>query len=301
MCTKKSCSFAIIGHPIGHTMSPFIHKRLFCLSGTDSQPYEVMDIAPENLKESMKSLRCLRGFNVTIPHKQAIIPLLDECSPQARAFGSVNTVSIENGKAIGYTTDGIGCLKALQAFGVQPDGACLLLGSGGAARAVAFALTEACREPQITFAVREHSFANAKELCNSLSEYALQLGKRGHFHVVSYTQLENDAQSPSASQFHLLLNCTSVGMYPAITDCPVSAQVVARCDAVFDAVYNPHETRLLQIAQELGIPAIHGMAMLVWQAAAAQEIWNGFSFRPEDMEKLVCDTVEEMEKNFGRK
>lgn len=301
MCIKKSSGFAIIGHPIGHTMSPFIHKKLFCLSGKDSEPYEVMDIPPEILKEKMVSLRYLRGFNVTIPHKEAIIPFLDDCSPQARAFGSVNTVSIENGKAIGHTTDGIGCLKALEASGINPDGSCLILGSGGAARAVAFALTESSKHPQITFAVREQSLPKAEKLCSALSGYAAQLGKSGCYRAVSYSYLENNAHSSHAPHFQLLLNCTSVGMYPHIAESPVSPAVVSCCEAVFDAVYNPHQTRLLQTAQTLGIPAIHGMAMLVWQAAATHEIWYGSSFQAEDMKKLIDETIAEMEKHFGGK
>lgn len=301
MCIKNSCSFAIIGHPIGHTMSPFIHKKLFCLSGKDSFPYEVMDVPPEKLHEEMNILRSLRGFNVTIPHKQAIIPLLDGCSPQARAFGSVNTVSIENGRAVGHTTDGVGCLKALQAAGCSPEGPCLLLGSGGAARAVAFALTEASSQPQITLTVREQSLPKAEELCASLSRYAARLGKKGRYCAVSYAQLEKDAQTAALCRprFHLLLNCTSVGMYPSVTGCPVSPDVISLCEFVFDAVYNPHQTRLLQTARKLGIPVIHGMAMLVWQAAAAHEIWYGSSFLPEDMDKLIAETAAEMEKHFG--
>ncbi len=299
MCIEIFADFAVIGHPIGHTMSPFIHERLFCLSGKDKTTYRVMDISPEELSDKMKELRRLQGFNITIPHKQFIIPLLDECSPQAAAFGSVNTVSIRDGKAIGYTTDGIGCLKALEAAGVSPEGHCLLLGSGGAARAVAFALVEACSFPSITFAVREESIPKTMNLCQSLTAYAEKLGKTGSFTVTSYPALEELAQTPLQSpRFQLLLNCTSVGMYPKINQCPVSEQVVSCCEAVFDAVYNPHDTLLLQTAQRLGIPAVHGMAMLVWQAVAAHEIWDGSTYCTEDIEQLTKDAAAEMARRF---
>lgn len=299
MCTETTADYAVIGHPIGHTMSPFIHQRLFALSGMPHVSYQIIDIPPERLASSMPLLRSLRGFNITIPHKEAIIPLLDQCSPQAHAFGSVNTVCTKNGISTGYTTDGIGCLKALEAAGISPEGHCLLLGSGGAARAVAFALTDACTSPHITFAVREGSLPKALQLCASLSQYAAEQGKTGKYEACTYSVLEGLAGVPSGVPlFHLLLNCTSVGMYPRIDGCAVSEKIISRCGAVFDAVYNPHDTRLLKAAQALGIPAVHGMAMLVWQAAAAHEIWDGSTYRPEDMAQLTEDAAQEMARRF---
>ena len=279
MCTKPLRHFAVIGHPIGHTMSPFIHERLFALAQKEPSEYLALDIPPQDLGNSMETLRGLEGFNVTIPHKEAILPLLDQLSPQARAFGSVNTVCTREGVSTGYTTDGIGCLKALEAAGVTPEGPCLLLGSGGAARAIAFALTEPVPAPQLTFAVREGSVEKARALCASLSQYAASLGKTDAYTVCTYGPLETGTA----------LNCTSVGMYPNIQACPVSEMVISRCEAVFDAVYNPHETRLLQTAQKLHLPAIHGMAMLVWQAVAAHQIWDGSEYRPEDIQQLIQD------------
>lgn len=293
MCTKPLRHFAVIGHPIGHTMSPFIHERLFALAQKEPSEYLALDIPPQDLESAMETLRGLEGFNVTIPHKEAILPLLDQLSPQARAFGSVNTVCTREGVSTGSTTDGIGCLKALEAAGVTPEGPCLLLGSGGAARAIAFALTESVPAPQLTFAVREGSVEKARALCASLSQYAASLGKTGAYTVCTYGQLET-----GTARFRLLLNCTSVGMYPNIQACPVSEKVVGRCEAVFDAVYNPHETRLLQTAQKLHLPAIHGMAMLVWQAVAAHQIWDGSEYRPEDIQQLIQDAAEEMARRF---
>lgn len=299
MCIKYSNKFAVIGHPIGHTMSPFIHEQLFSLSSKTSCSYQALDIPPQKLAASMPTLRQFRGFNVTIPHKQAILPLLDDCSLEAQAFGSVNTVLMQDRKAIGYTTDGIGCLKALEASGITPEGPCLLLGSGGAARAIAFALTTVCQQPDLTFAVREESLSKTRDLCASLSLYAKKLGKTGKYTAVSYQALESRTElKPAEKSFSLLLNCTSVGMFPHVDQCPVSPEVVACCGAVFDAVYNPHETRLLQTAQALGIPTVHGMAMLVWQAVAAQEIWNGSSFQASDIEALIENAAQEMSRRF---
>jgi shikimate dehydrogenase len=288
--------FAVIGHPIGHTMSPFIHQRLFELSGDPDVPYEVYDIAPHELAGKMDFLRSLTGFNITIPHKSAIIPFLDACSENARAFGSVNTVSTLGGVSTGYTTDGVGCLRALEAAGVSPRGRNLLLGTGGAARAVAFALAEAALSPQIRLAARSGSLLKARQLCSELAGYLETLGKKGDVSLCTYEELEAGGE-----RFDLLLNCTSVGMYPNAGASPVTRETVARCGAVFDAVYNPDETLLLGYARELGIPAVHGMAMLVWQAAAAHEIWEGVEYRPEDMEALCRDAAREMALRFGEK
>ncbi len=126
---------AVIGHPIGHTMSPFIHRRLFALQGVPFS-YQVLDV-PE-LPAALPALRQLDCFNITIPHKQAILPFLDWMQEDARRFGSVNTVKVDGGKLRGFTTDGPGCRRALENHGVPLEGELLTLGNGGAARAIAF-------------------------------------------------------------------------------------------------------------------------------------------------------------------
>ena len=135
METKK---FAVIGHPIGHTMSPFIHTRLFELQGVKAE-YTKLDIAPENLEYEFKNtLSKLDGFNITIPHKQAVIPFLDEIDAKAEMYGSVNTVSNKNGISKGYTTDPDGFLKALDAAGIMLNGRIVIIGCGGVARTMAY-------------------------------------------------------------------------------------------------------------------------------------------------------------------
>ena len=126
MGTKK---YAVIGHPIGHTMSPFIHNRLFALSGIDAE-YTKLDITPENLNNEYNAvLSKLDGYNITIPHKQNIIPLIDKIDSKAKMYGSVNTVSNNCGISTGYTTDPDGFLKALAAAGIMLDGKIVILGS----------------------------------------------------------------------------------------------------------------------------------------------------------------------------
>lgn len=289
MKTQKA---AVIGHPIGHTMSPFIHERLFSLSRIPLT-YEVLDFP--NLVSAVDALRGLDCFNVTIPYKSAIIPFLDGVDKNARAYGSVNTVKVENGKLYGFTTDGAGCRKALERKGVDFSGELLLLGSGGAARAIAFEIASKQRGFHLTLACREGSLGKTRKLAEELSAYAEGNGDAGHVvQTVTYEELE-----AGRNQYSLLLNTTSVGMYPNVGQSPVTKQVVFRCGAVFDAVYNPADTQLLSIAAACGATVIEGMEMLVYQAVAAHEIWYGTSFRDEDILRLCQDAKMEMQRKFN--
>ena len=286
---KEIQNAAVIGHPIGHTMSPFLQERLFALQGLPLR-YQVLDI-PE-LSENLQTLRSLDCFNVTIPHKSNIIPFLADLTEKARLCGSVNTVRVENGKLYGTTTDGIGCRKTLLRHGLELTGNILLLGNGGAAKALAF---EAADRPgfHLTIACRKESFEKTKALADSLADHARKSGKRG-FRIVLETYEELEADRSAA--FDLMLNATSVGMYPHVGVSPVSEQMIARCSAVFDAVYNPEETELLRLAGKLGKKTVGGMEMLVYQAAASHEFWYGSRFREEDLDKLCRDAAEELKR-----
>lgn len=284
---------AVIGHPIGHTMSPFIHERLSSLSGIP-MGYRALDVP--DLQAALPQLRQLDCFNITIPYKSAILPFLDGIDPAAAAFGSVNTVQVREGKLYGYTTDGPGCRMALENHGLGFSSPVLLLGNGGAARAIAFEIAACQQGFQITIAHRDGSQGKADALAQDLAAFARQRGdKRFWIMTETYEELEQD----ESRRFGLLVNCTSVGMYPHTEGCPVSGQVTARCGAVFDAVYNPRHTQLLQLAEVSGAKAIGGMEMLVYQAVAAHEIWYGAQFRPEDIQLLCWDAEREMEKRFG--
>ncbi len=279
-----SKSFAVIGHPIAHTMSPFIHKLLFRLSGREAD-YGVLDVAPDRLAGKLAELKALGGFNITIPHKQAIIPYLDAVDGKAEFFNSVNTVKNENGRLTGYTTDGIGFCKALEAAGASLDGRTVILGAGGAARVLAF--EAALSGGRVTVAARAHSLEAAQELCGDLNR------KTG------FLRSDCCLLDEIRGQIDLLANATPAGMYPNTDACPVSEQVIRQSACVFDAVYNPEETVLLRLARKNGIKAVGGMSMLVWQAAAAHEIWYGAKFRAQEIEAICADAAKEMKKKFG--
>ena len=145
--------FAVIGHPIGHSLSPLMHNTAFKLLGLDCN-YEAIDIEPASLKDEVQRFReqKLGGFNVTIPHKEAIIPILDEVVPEARDIGAVNTVVNRNNKLIGYNTDVIGIERALHIFRDKIDGKiCTIMGSGGVARSVTYVLIHSIKPKEITF------------------------------------------------------------------------------------------------------------------------------------------------------
>ncbi|MCD8026876.1 MAG: shikimate dehydrogenase [Clostridiales bacterium] len=277
MSIKK---FAVIGHPIGHTMSPFIHKRLFELSGVDAE-YSVLDITPENLADAYKNvLTGLDGYNITIPHKPNIIPLLDEIDDKAKMYGSVNTVSNKNGIAKGYTTDPDGFLKALDAAGIALDGRVVILGCGGVARTMAYEVV--LKNLPLLFAVRKDDAAIAEALCSEITDTVK--GAKADFCLIE--ELSGDID--------VLINATPLGMFPNTEAQPVSDSVISRCACVFDAVYNPLETRLIQKAKANGANAVGGMAMLVWQAVVSHEKWDGSSYNNDDIAKLCIDSSNEL-------
>lgn len=282
MNTQKQNRFAVIGHPIAHTMSPFIHSRLFSLSGKKAQ-YCVLDLPSP--ADCLSELKQLDGFNITIPHKQTIIPYLDALDQTASFFHSVNTVKQEGGRLTGFNTDGTGFCKALEAAGIPLNGHTVILGAGGAARALAF--EAALQGGTVTVAAREHSLEAARRLCCDLEEKIPGV----HADARKMDQLRGPID--------LLANATPVGMYPNTGVSPVPREIISQASCVFDAVYNPNETAFLKLARQSGKKAVGGMSMLVWQAAEAHRIWYGAEFDPEGIAQICSDAVIEMKREFG--
>lgn len=291
---QRTQKAAVIGHPIGHTMSPFIQKRLFELADIPME-YQVIDVP--DLEKAMPTLRTLDCFNITIPHKSAIIPFLSGVSEQAAMCESVNTVTVKDGKLYGATSDGAGALLALSIHGeTVKDKEILLLGNGGAAKAIAFAIAE---HPNfhITIAHRSGSLQKAEALAQRLLQLSQNRGdENSTVTLKSYDELENTTE-----KYGLLINATSVGMHPNTGVSPVNAAVVARCATVFDIVYNPTKTALLTLAEQNGAKAIGGMGMLVCQAAYSHNVWYGTHFKNEDLLHLIGEAEQELEKIFGGK
>jgi len=265
--TGRTTVAGIIGFPVTHSLSPVMHNAAFQALGLD-WVYVPFQIRPERLAAGVAGLAALgvAGFNVTIPHKVAVIPLLDRISPEAELVGAVNVVAHQDGALVGYNTDGIGLVAALEReFGFTPAGrSVLVLGAGGAARAAVAALGSA-GAARICLANR--SAGPALELAGCLAPRlpGLQLT------TDSLARLEDPAFLCS---FDLIVNTTSVGMAgDSFAGLALSAQ---RADLlVYDMVYAPPVTPLLAQARGCGLRAANGISMLIAQGEAAFTIWTG--------------------------
>lgn len=281
MNTKK---FAVIGHPLGHTMSPFIHTELFKLNSIDAE-YSMVDIDPNEFDTKIPELlSTIDGFNVTIPYKAAVIPFMDSIEGSAKEYGSVNTV--RSSDKTGRTTDPTGFVRALAAADISLSGKVAILGAGGVCRVFA---GEAARAGcDITFGVLESDIPAAEAIKAEVLKHHPEV----KMSIVKITDL--------SGEFDLLVNATPVGMYPRVDAMPVSAELLTHCKAVFDAVYNPEQTALLKAARAAGCKAQGGMPMLVWQAAASQEIWLGVTFKQEDVENVIVSATAYMNEHFTK-
>lgn len=271
--------YAILGYPLKHTMSPPIHKRLFELEGKAAE-YEICEIPPEQLEEKAAYLNSLGGYNITIPFKVDIIKYIDELDESAKRYNSVNCVVNRGGKTTGYNTDCYGFLRSLEAGGASLSGKVLQIGCGGVGRMMA---TEAALHgADLTVVVLPEFIKGAEDTAADI----LKLVPNAKIKVITHDLTDGE--------FDLLVNASPVGMFPKTDECPVTERVIKSCKSVFEVIYNPNVTKLMKIAGDNGIKAIGGMAMLVWQAAVAHEIWSGAKYRDEDIEKLTEDMMSEL-------
>ncbi len=272
--------YGLIGHPLGHSMSPLIHRHLFALSGISDFSYELIDIAPENLASSADMLRGLKGFNITIPHKTAVIPLTDELADSALRYNSVNCISNDNGRLIGYNTDCDGFLRSAECLPL--NGRVLLLGCGGVGRMLA--IETALHGGELTIAVIPQDIKNAQLVMAEILAKCSSASVR----IINISDIDG--------QFDLLINATPVGMFPKTDACAVPDKVIENCSSFFDVIYNPTETLLMKKARALGRTAVGGAAMLVYQAVKAHEIWYGGHFDAEDVSRIIREVEAEVDK-----
>lgn len=271
----------VIGDPIEHTLSPTIHNTAFNHLKLDFifLAFHVKAAGLENAMLGMRGLG-IHGLNVTMPHKSAVISYLDEADSTVKFLGSANTILNRAGKLSGFNTDGVGALKALRENGVEvSEKKVLLLGAGGAAKAIAFALAQEVGE----LAILNRAAEKAAVLSDTLNH---MFGK----------EIVGGALSPSAVKKNLqdadiLVNATSVGMHPNIDQSLVAPQWLKPNLTVMDIVYNPVETKLAKEAKAAGAKVISGVEMLVYQGAASFEIWTGRSAPIEVMRKAALNKL----------
>ena len=256
----------LLGNPVEHSLSPAIHNAAFQHLGLNFVylAFPVEDV--EGALRGIKALGNLRGFSVTIPHKISVMPYLDDIEATARHIGSVNTIVKEDGKLTGYNTDASGALQALTRAGVRTQGQhVLMLGSGGAARAIAFALAIEGSVNALTLLGidQQERTALAQELREKTSI------------TIHHDSITEETLEREISRSHILIHCTPIGMHPNVNDSCVPKHLFTKNLTVMDIVYNPLETQLLREAKEMGCQVIRGVEMFVNQAVGQFERWTG--------------------------
>ena len=258
---------ALIGDPIQHTMSPAMHNAAFSELGLD-YVYVAFGVKPDELSGAINGMRSLGmpGWNVTIPHKVNVIPLLDKLDPLAEKIGAVNTVVNDNGVLTGYNTDATGFLQAMLEKGVEPKGKNIaIMGAGGAARAVSFILADRGAYPVILNRIEELDWAE---------NLAAMISKEFNIEVPAL-ELTKENLGNTLENAEILVNATSVGMSPNNDVSPTPAELLKAELTVYDVIYNPIQTKLLRDAEAAGSTTIGGINMLVWQGIMAFEKWTG--------------------------
>jgi shikimate dehydrogenase len=271
----------LLGHPVAHSLSPHIHNAAFQHQKLDFV-YVPCDVLPEDLATALLEMRSLgvRGANLTLPHKEAVLPLLDEVVPAAQRVGAVNTLVNDHGCLRGHNTDVPGFQKALRS--VLPRGprglSCLIIGAGGAARAVVAALLE---EQARELWIANRDFERAVALCRSAACWSSAVCTPLRF---------EDAQNalPAAD---LVVNATSLGLPDSVKDLPFSVDTLRSEQVVVDLVYGMALTPLVEAARAKGSKAIDGKEMLVQQAALSYKLWTGLE-PPLDIMRGSVDGLE---------
>lgn len=256
--------FTVIGCPVKHSFSPVIHNTMAEITGKDFI-YTAMEVEPDCLQGAVKGAYCLgiRGINVTVPHKVAVMDLLCDIDKRARAIGAVNTLKYTDDGYVGYNTDVIGVGYAIKNKGYDiKDKTVLLLGAGGAGNACAvMACDEGCKK----LIIANRSVDKAKRLAKSISAYY-----SCEIEAISIKDIY------SIENCDIIINSTTVGFGDKIGLSPIEDKSFYKdkgVELVFDAIYTPWETRLLKEAREQGVKTLNGFSMLVYQAVAAEEIW----------------------------
>ncbi|MBQ6820086.1 MAG: shikimate dehydrogenase [Clostridium sp.] len=257
--------FGLLGEKLSHSLSPDIHNELLRLINREGA-YKLFEVEKNNLKEFIEAIKLLKikGCNVTIPYKKAVMEYIDIISDEAKSIGAINTISLKDGKLYGYNTDYFGFGYMLKVSNIDvANKIVVILGNGGASRAV------------------------LQYLLNNdvLSVYIVSRNPNYHEYnndkikVINYKELESiDAD--------ILVNTTPVGMYPNIDSSPVNEEIINKYSALVDIIYNPIETKFLALGKQLNKKTVGGLYMLVGQAVKAEEIWQDIDIEESVIEKI---------------
>jgi shikimate dehydrogenase len=271
---------AVFGHPVGHSLSPAMHNAAFDALGLPLV-YVAHDVLPGSVGKALEGIRAMgyRGLSVTIPHKVEAMQGVDQVDPTAQIIGCINTVVNDDGRLLGSNSDGRGALNALRDAGCDPQGKrVLVLGSGGAARAIA--VTLACEAPPERIAILGVQMDELQRLVQDVRQ-------RGQSQVAG-DELTAAALRDEIARADVLLHCSPTGMHPNNDASLVPAECLHPAVVVFDAVYNPRRTRLLQDAAAAGCATVEGIEMFLGQAYVQFELWTGQS-APRDVMRQVVE------------
>lgn len=289
--TRNVTVTGIIGHPINHSLSPSLHNYIFAELGL-KYIYLPFDVPLQNLKNALKGFVALgvKGFNVTLPHKEIISQYLSDVSEEAGIIGAVNTVINNSGNLVGYNTDVHGIIESLLPFEKEiKDETALVIGAGGAARAVIYSLIRRFKVGKIILVNR------TQQKTESLKEYFS--AKMKFYNFKTFELIPPDLTEIFADS-KLIINSSSIGMFPNIDDSPtLIEESFNKNQIVFDVVYTPVNTRLLQIAQKQGARTITGIKMFLEQAAASFELWAEEKMPKEKAELHLTKLIESEEKS----
>lgn len=256
--------YGLVGDPVDHSISPAIQNAAFRSEGIDAV-YVPFHVKPQGLRAAIQGLRALevKGFNVTAPHKVQVVKYLDKIESSADTIGSVNTVINESGEFCGYNTDGVGSLKALEEADASPDGkSVLIFGAGGASRAIAYTLAQHASSIRLV----NRTIAKAKELAGRLQ-------MKRDVNVV-YASLSSKLLREFVEQADIVVNASSMGM-DGKANLPIEAEWLRSDQCIFDIVYKPPQTRVLEFAGLVGAKMVNGLDMLINQGACTFELWTG--------------------------
>jgi shikimate dehydrogenase len=274
---------AIIGDPVEHSLSPVMHNAAFKELELNLV-YVAFKVTRNELKDAISGARSLGllGLNVTMPHKNAVITYLDETDSTAKAIGAVNTILNNQGKLIGYNTDGNGAMRALKENGISPDGKkMLILGAGGAAKAIAYQAAQEVEE----LVILNRTSEKAEKLAELLRK---KFGKKVKGGALSAEVLKKELKTTD-----ILINATSVGMHPDVNRSPVPSDLLRSDLCVMDIIYNPLETKLVKDAKSVGAKVVSGLEMLLYQGAVTFEIWTNCPAPVEVMKKAALNKLTE--------
>jgi len=272
---------AVIGDPIEHSLSPVIQNAAFNALNLDII-YTAFTVNASNVINALTGIRALNflGLSVTMPHKEKVIPHIDWIDNTAKCLNTVNTIHCKENKLLGYSTDGIGALGALRENGANPHGKrVLILGAGGAARAIAYTLIEDADE----LVVLNRTVTKVEKLAETLKQ---KFGKKIRVNSLSPSIIRKEVIDSD-----ILLDTTSVGMKPSMDQSLITSDYLRSDIVVMDIVYSPVETRLVREAKTAGAKVINGVEMLIYQGAAAFEIWTEHKPPVQVMRKAALEQI----------